>query len=201
MQIKNKLIYGFLFIVCIGFSMNTNRVYAQDVRREAIKYQNLLALIDRFYVDSVSVSKLTEDAIVKVLSQLDPHSVYISKDEVKEMNEPLQGSFSGVGIQFNILRDTLLVVATIPGGPSEKVGIHAGDRIIKIDDELVAGIGLKNMGVRKRLRGDAGSIVSISIKRKNKTNLIEYMITRDKIPIHSLDAAYMINPTTAYVKA
>lgn len=200
MQIKNKFIFSLLLVVCLSTFLKSNLVYGQDVRREAIKYQNLLALIDRFYVDSVSVSKLTEDAIIKVLSELDPHSVYVSKDEVKEMNEPLQGSFSGVGIQFNILRDTLMVVATIPGGPSEKVGVSAGDRIITIDDEMVAGVGLKNMGVRKRLRGEAGSIVNISIKRRNKSELIDYVITRDKIPIYSLDASYMLNEKTGYVK-
>ncbi|MGQ1909759.1 S41 family peptidase [Marinifilum sp. RC60d5] len=185
------------FFIVFGYSGMVN---AQSVKHQAVKYQNLLALIDAFYVDTVNVEKLTEDAIVKVLAELDPHSIYISKDEIKEMNEPLQGSFSGIGVQFNILRDTLMVVATIPGGPSEKVGVRAGDRIIKIDNENVASIGMKNTDVHKRLRGEKGSIVSIEVKRKNEPELIEFIITRDKIPIHSLDAAYMLNKDVGYIK-
>ncbi len=174
--------------------------HPQKVKKQAVKYQNLLALIDAFYVDTVNMEKITEDAIVKALADLDPHSVYISKKELKDMNEPLQGSFSGVGIQFNILRDTLMVVATIPGGPSEKVGVRAGDRIVKIDDENVAGIGLKNSDVRKKLRGEKGSVVTVVIKRRNEKELLDFTIVRDKIPIHSLDAAYMLNKDVGYIK-
>jgi carboxyl-terminal processing protease len=173
---------------------------AQTVKHQAIKYQNLLALIDAFYVDTVNLEKLTEDAVIKVLADLDPHSVYISKDEIKEMNEPLQGSFSGIGIQFNILRDTLMVVGTVPGGPSEKVGVRAGDRIVKIDDENVAAVGLKNTGVFKKLRGEKGTLVTILVKRKGEKELLEFMITRDKIPIYSRDAAYMITKDIGYIK-
>ncbi len=174
--------------------------HPQKVKKQAVKYQNLLALIDAFYVDTVNMEKITEDAIVKALADLDPHSVYISKKELKDMNEPLQGSFSGVGIQFNILRDTLMVVATIPGGPSEKVGVRAGDRIVKIDDGNVAGIGLKNSDVRKKLRGEKGSVVTVVIKRRNEKELLDFTIVRDKIPIHSLDAAYMLNKDVGYIK-
>jgi len=184
----------FTFLLCIGTAK------AQIVKNQAIKYQNLLVLIDAFYVDTVNIEHLTEDAIVKVLADLDPHSIYISKDEIKEMNEPLQGSFSGIGIQFNILRDTLMVVATIPGGPSEKVGIRAGDRIVKIGEENVAGTGLKNMGVRKRLRGEKGTVVTVYVKRKFEKELLEFIITRDKIPIHSLDAAYLLTDNIGYIK-
>ena len=173
---------------------------AQPVKNQAIKYQNLLALIDAFYVDTVNLERLTEDAVVKVLAELDPHSIYISKDEIEEMNEGLLGSFSGIGIQFNILRDTLMVVATIPGGPSEKVGLRAGDRILKIDEENVAAVGLNNNGVRKRLRGDKGTIVDLVVKRKREKELLEFVITRDAIPIHSLDAAYMIDNKIGYIK-
>ncbi|RUT79623.1 S41 family peptidase [Ancylomarina longa] len=184
----------FTSLLCVGTAK------AQSVKNQAIKYQNLLALIDAFYVDTVNVEHLTEDAIVKVLADLDPHSIYISKDEIKEMNEPLQGSFSGIGIQFNILRDTLMVVATIPGGPSEKVGLRAGDRIVKIGEENVAGTGLKNMGVRKRLRGEKGTVVTIYVKRKSEKELLEFIITRDNIPIHSLDAAYLLTKNIGYIK-
>ncbi|MDE5422742.1 S41 family peptidase [Ancylomarina sp. DW003] len=192
----SKTVFTFLFFILIGFS----QVQAQDVRDQTIKYQNLIALVDAFYVDSVSLEKLTEDAIIKVLAELDPHSVYISKDEVKAMNEPLQGSFSGVGIQFNILRDTLMVVATIPGGPSEKAGLRASDRIIKIDEEMVAGVGMKNTDVFKKLRGDKGTKVNLAIQRKGEKELLDFLIIRDDIPIYSLDASYMINKHVGYIK-
>ena len=192
----SKSVFTFLLFTFIGFS----QVEAQEVRDQTIKYQNLIALVDAFYVDSVSLEKLTEDAIIKVLAELDPHSVYISKDEVKAMNEPLQGSFSGVGIQFNILRDTLMVVATIPGGPSEKAGLRASDRILKIDNELVAGVGLENTGVFKKLRGDKGTEVKLSIQRKGEKELLDFLIIRDDIPIYSLDASYMINKNVGYIK-
>ena len=192
----SKSVFTFLLFTFIGFS----QIQAQGVRDQTIKYQNLIALVDAFYVDSVSLEKLTEDAIVKVLAELDPHSVYIGKDEVKAMNEPLQGSFSGVGIQFNILRDTLMVVATIPGGPSEKAGLRASDRIIKIDSEMVAGVGMKNTDVFKKLRGDKGTKVNLFIKRKGEKELLDFLIVRDDIPIYSLDASYMINKNVGYIK-
>ena len=185
----SKTAFAFILFFVLGFS----QTQAQEIRDQTIKYQNLIALVDAFYVDSVSLEKLTEDAIIKVLAELDPHSVYISKDEVKAMNEPLQGSFSGVGIQFNILRDTLMVVATIPGGPSEKAGLRSSDRIIKIDDEMVEGVGMKNTDVFKKLRGDKGTKVNLAIQRKGEKELLDFLIIRDDIPIFSLDASYMIN--------
>jgi carboxyl-terminal processing protease len=194
-KLRNGFVVSMLFVLALCSAVN-----AQTVKTQAIKYQNLLALIDAFYVDTVNLEKLTEDAVIKVLADLDPHSIYISKDEIKEMNEPLQGSFSGIGIQFNILRDTLMVVATIPGGPSEKVGLRAGDRIIKIDDKDVAAVGLTNTQVRKYLRGDKGTLVNIFVKRKREKEILEFVITRDKIPIHSLDAAYMMNKNVGYIK-
>ncbi len=193
---RKGIIIVFMMLLFIGVQAQ----HPQKVKRQAVKYQNLLALIDAFYVDTVNMEKLTEDAIVKALADLDPHSVYISKKELKDMNEPLQGSFSGVGIQFNILRDTLMIVATIPGGPSEKAGMRAGDRIVKIDDENVAGIGLKNNDVRKKLRGEKGSVVTVVVKRRKEKELLDFTIIRDKIPIHSLDAAYMLNKETGYIK-
>ena len=133
-------------------------VQAQDVQTNMLKYGRLLQLIKSNYVDTTNIDDLTEKAIVKVLAELDPHSVYISKEEVEKMNEPLQGSFEGIGISFNILKDTLLVVTTIPGGPSEKVGLQAGDRIVEVDGENVAGVGLENSDVFKMLRGDKGTV-------------------------------------------
>lgn len=175
-------------------------VKAQDVQNNAIKFGRLLRLVDSYYVDSTNVNDLTEKAIVEVLRNLDPHSVYISREEVEKMNEPLQGNFEGVGISFNVFRDTLMVVNTIPGGPSEKVGMRAGDRIVNVDGKNIAGIGLKNTDVYDLLRGKKGTKVELKIRRKGEANLLDFTVIRDKIPINSLDASYMINANTGYIK-
>lgn len=169
-----------------------------QVREQSIKYQRLMALIDAFYVDTVNLQKLTEDAIVKVLAELDPHSVYISKEEVEEMNEPLEGGFYGIGIQFNILRDTLMVVSVVSGGPSEKVGLLAGDRIVAVDGKNIAGKKISNKDVRNYLKGEKGTTVQITVLRDKE--LMDFKIIRDKIPIYSIDAAYMLDKTTGYIK-
>jgi carboxyl-terminal processing protease len=151
-------------------------------------------------VDSINVDDLIDEAIIGVLKNLDPHSVYISKEDVKAMNEPLEGNFEGIGIEFNILNDTLMVVNPIPGGPSERVGIIAGDRIILVDGKNIAGVGLKNNDVLKILRGDKGTKVFVQVLRKGSNEKLEFTITRDKIPIHSLDAAYMVDSRIGYIK-
>jgi carboxyl-terminal processing protease len=173
---------------------------AQSFDPQAYKFTRMLNLIDNFYVDTVNKSDLVEDAIVAMLKELDPHSVYISEDEVKRMNEGLQGNFEGIGVQFNILNDTLMVVSPIPGGPSEKLGIRAGDRIVMIDGDTVAGVGLQNSTVIKLLRGDKGTMVQVQIVRQGEDELLEFDIIRDKIPIYSLDAAYMIDKEIGYIK-
>ena len=179
-----------------------NRTIAQNrenqVREQSIKYQRLMAYIDAFYVDTVNLQKLTEDAIIKALSDLDPHSVYITKEEVDEMNEPLEGGFFGIGIQFTILRDTLAVVAIVPGGPSEKAGLMAGDRIVSVDGENIAGKKLSNTEVRKRLKGEEGTIVKVGVLRGHEN--MDFRIIRGKIPIYSIDATYMLDKTTGYIK-
>lgn len=185
-----------LFTLLIPFSF----AHAQGVQSQATKFNWLLRTIDSYYVDSVNLKKLTESAMVKVLSELDPHSVYISEDEVAQMNEPLQGSFEGIGISFNIFHDTLLVLQTIPGGPSEKVGILAGDRIIYVGDELIAGKGITNQDVFKWLKGEKGTLVKVKILRKGEKGLLEFDIIRDKIPLFSLDASYMLDDKTGYIK-
>ena len=157
-----------------------------------------MALIDAFYVDTVNLPKLTEEAIVKVLSDLDPHSVYITKEEVEEMNEPLEGGFFGIGIQFTIYQDTLMVVSVVPGGPSEKVGLLAGDRIVSVDGENIAGVKLTNTQVRKRLKGEKGTVVQVSVVRGSEP--MDFRIVRGMIPLHSVDAAYMLDKTTGYIK-
>ncbi len=189
---------GFLLLVL--FFAFVSQVHAQDLESNMIKYGRVMQLIQNYYVDTTNINKLTEDAISEVLSELDPHSVYISKEEVEEMNEPLEGSFEGIGISFNILRDTLLVVTTIPGGPSEKVGLMPGDRILYVDNKLIAGTGLKNSDVMTMLRGEKGTRVDLRVLRTNEPGLLDFSIIRDKIPINSLDASYMLDDKTGYVK-
>lgn len=165
-----------------------------------VKLDNLLTIINYAYVDKVNNEKLVEDAIVGMLKELDPHSVYIPEKELKRMNEPLEGNFEGIGIQFNILKDTITVVSPISGGPSEKLGIQAGDKIIYVEDENVAGTGIKNSDVTRLLRGKKGTVVNVKIKRSSEEELIPYAITRDKIPIFSVDASYMASPEIGYIK-
>jgi carboxyl-terminal processing protease len=159
-----------------------------------------LSAIENLYVDTINKNKLVEDAIIALLQKLDPHSDYMTPEEVKDLNEPLQGNFEGIGIQFNMLTDTLYIVQVIPGSPSEKVGIKAGDRVIMVNDSLIAGVGMKTTDIMARLRGPKGSIVHVKIKRGEQTNLIPFKIVRGKIPIYSLDASYMIDRETGYIK-
>jgi carboxyl-terminal processing protease len=173
---------------------------AQILNEQAFKLFKLIDLISSYYVDTVNESKLTEEAIRQVLKELDPHSVYISRDEVKEMNQPLMGDFEGVGIYFNVLNDTIIVISPISGGPSEKVGLRAGDRIVRIDGENVAGIGITTSAVRKKLMGPAGTKVEVDILRRGVKGLLHFTITRDKIPIFSLDASYMPEKNIGYIK-
>ncbi|MCG8475193.1 MAG: S41 family peptidase [Cytophagales bacterium] len=164
------------------------------------KFANILHYINQYYVDTVDTEELVEVAIKEMLLKLDPHSVYIPAKEA-ELNKPqLTGSFSGIGIEFNILKDTIYVVNALSGGPSEKLGIRTGDRIVEVDDEMVAGIGITNVGVAERLRGKKGTKVKVEIKRKGSKELLVFNITRDKIPTHSVEAAYMIDKKTGYIK-
>jgi len=172
----------------------------KSVQENQLKFARLLRLVDGYYVDSADVAQLTEDAIVHLLGELDPHSTYISKEEVDKMNEGLKGNFEGIGISFNIYKDTLLVTTTISGGPSEKVGLRAGDRIVEVDGKNIAGIGLKNSDVFEMLRGEKGTEVNLKIFRRSEPELLEFKIIRDKIPIFSLDASYMLNNETGYIK-
>lgn len=164
------------------------------------KFDEVLMYINRMYVDDVNDEQLTDAAIIALLEKLDPHSVYISKEEVDEANSSINGSFVGIGIRFQILKDTLMVVATIPGGPSEKLGILPGDKIVKIENETVAGVGLKNAQVRERLLGELGTKVKVEIVRKTAKKSMDFVITRDNIPINSVDAYYMVTPEIGYIK-
>lgn len=190
-----------IFLIILLITIPVVHVSSQEtVQQNQLKFGRLLRLIDSYYVDSTNIDELTEKAIVNVLSELDPHSVYMSKDEVEKMNEPLVGNFEGIGISFNIFKDTLLVTTTISGGPSEKVGLLAGDRIVEVDNKNIAGIGLKNSDVFKMLRGDKGTTVNLKVHRKNYPGLLDFTIVRDKIPINSLDASFMLNETTGLIK-
>lgn len=169
-------------------------------KQETQKFDEVLTYISKLYVDDVNKDELTEAAIVGMLEKLDPHSTYISREEVNSANERINGSFVGIGIRFQILKDTLIVVATIPGGPSEKLGIRAGDKITKIEGKQVAGIGLKTADVRDKLMGDLGTKVRVEIQRKASKKPLDYIITRASIPVNSVDCAYMVTPETGYIK-
>jgi carboxyl-terminal processing protease len=187
-------------ILVIIFLIIRLPAFTQVLSDESLKFSQVLNWVDKYYVDSVNKSELVENAIIEMLRTLDPHSTYLTKEEVLQMSEPLQGNFEGIGISFNILNDTIIVVSPIPGGPSEKVGIQAGDRIVKIEGKNVAGIGIRTTDVFDKLRGTKGTEVTVSIKRRTIPDLLDFTITRDKIPIFSLDAAYMINDRIGYIK-
>lgn len=191
-----------LFSATVAFSqdfyLNHDQKYSPASTDQ--KFSSVMNLIRNFYVDTVDEPKLVETAIREMLKNLDPHSVYMSKKELQEANEPLMGNFEGIGVQFNILNDTIVVVAPTPGGPSEKLGIMAGDKIVKIDDEDATGKKITNNYVFKHLRGEKGTKVKVTIFRRGKKALIDYTITRDKIPLNSIDATYMAAPGVGYIK-
>lgn len=157
-------------------------------------------IVESFYVDSINSDSVAEEAIRAMLRTLDPHSQYSDQEETRELTEPLQGNFSGIGIQFNMLNDTLYVIQTVAGGPSEKVGILAGDRILSANDTMISGVGRKNADVIKTLRGEKGSKVNVRVLRKGQPEPIDFRIIRDDIPIYSVDASYMAAPGVGYVK-
>lgn len=166
------------------------------------KLQYAEQAISKLYVDSVDQDKLVEDAIEGMLKNLDPHSSYTNAKETKELNEPLEGSFSGIGISFNMATDTLYIIETISGGPSERVGILPGDRIIKVNDTVIAGVKMLNSDIMRRLRGPKGTDVDVKILRyeSGTPDTIDFRITRDNIPIYSVDAAYIVEPGIGYIR-
>ena len=156
--------------------------------------------ITNLYVDSVDEKKLVEDGIRGMIEKLDPHSSYSTAKETKQMNEPLQGSFEGIGVQFNMVQDTLLVIQPIVNGPSERVGILAGDRIVSVNDTAIAGVKMSKEDIMKRLRGIKGSKVKLGIVRRGIAGTLKFTVIRDKIPVKTLDAAYMIRPQVGYIR-
>lgn len=193
-------------LIALLLSISSTFLYSQspllepDFRQSAEKFTALLYHLDQNYVDSINTDELVEKAIVKILAELDPHSVYISAKDVQKANEGLEGNFEGIGIQFNILKDTITVVSPISGGPSEKLGIQAGDKIVSIEGENVAGVGITNSDVAAKLRGDKDTKVSVAIKRRGAKGPLDFEIVRDEIPIFSLDAAYMATENVGYIK-
>jgi len=183
--------------VFVGMKLQT-AMSDDKVSDQVRKFSEVLNLTNRYYVDNVDTQKLTESAIKGMLEELDPHSIYISSDQLKRVNEEFQGSFEGIGVEFDVINDTLTVVSPISGGPSEKLGILAGDKIVKIDDE--SAIKITREDVPKKLRGQKGTKVKLAIVRNGMKDLLEFTVTRDKIPLYSVDASFMINKEVGYVK-
>lgn len=191
----------FSVALIISLLLSAN-VFAQvDNARETIqKFSTALQLIEFAYVDSTDPPKLVEKAIIAMLKDLDPHSAYISRDDVQKVNEPLEAEFEGIGVTFQLFNDTILVISPVPGGPSDKLGILAGDKILKINGEDAFGPKVNNEYVMDRLRGKKGTSVDVSILRSGRDNLLEFTIIRDKIPLNSIDATYMVAPQIGYIK-
>ncbi|MBQ2002403.1 MAG: S41 family peptidase [Bacteroidaceae bacterium] len=156
--------------------------------------------ITNLYVDTLNESKLVEDAINGMLKELDPHSIYTPAKEVQKLTEPLQGSFEGIGVQYNMINDTLLVIQPVTNGPSEKKGIIAGDRIVLVDDTTIAGVKMTREEIMRRLRGPKGSKVKLGIIRQGVDGIQDFIVERDKIPVHTIDASYMIEPNIGYIR-
>ena len=182
-----------LLTACASFPV----AYGQSPAR---KLQLAEYAIANMYVDSVDEESVVEEAIRAMLAELDPHSTYSTPEEVRKLNEPLQGNFEGIGVQFQMIEDTLLVIQPVGGGPSEKVGIVAGDRIVTVNDTLIAGVGMSTDEIMSRLRGPKGTVVRLGVVRRGIDGLLYFDVRRDKIPILSLDAAYIIQPHTGYIR-
>lgn len=186
-------------LLTFGCLLSSNLLFSQS-NQATRKLQMAEFAISRLYVDEVNENKLVEKAITSMLEELDPHSTYTNAEEAKKMNEPLQGGFEGIGVQFQMMEDTLLVVQPVSGGPSEKVGILAGDRITAVEDTLIAGVKMSTEEIMSRLRGPKGSVVNLTIIRRGVNEPLIFKVKRDKIPIFSLDASYMIAPNTGYIR-
>lgn len=199
-MLKTKIKTGLLLFALLCLNPLADAQITTNRNATTEKFNALMGYISQFYVDSVAEEELVEGAIITMLEQLDPHSIYIPKKEVEEMNAPLKGNFDGVGIRYQVMKDTIMVVNPIPGGPSEKVGIRAGDKIIAIDGKVVAGVGIRNIQIQEKLRGPKGTKVSVEIVRNGEKENLNFTISRDKIPIYSIDAAYMAAPEIGYIK-
>ena len=190
------IIYSLILIVGVYLG----KYYIIPTEQEERKTDSIIRLIEENYVDGFDVEKHEEDILKSIMKELDPHSIYIPKKEQTYLEEDMQGSFSGVGIEFNIIKDSLVVVAPIYGGPSEKLGILSGDRIVEVDGKNIASVGIINKDVIEKLRGEKGSEVDIKIYRKGNKDLLDYTIERGDIPTYSVDASFMIDDEIGYIK-
>lgn len=197
-----KMKYLAAAVICAAATFGISAQYSRNnsASRQQQKLLMVENIVNNLYVDNVDEEKIVENAVRGILENLDPHSSYSTKEETTSSQETMQGSFSGIGIQFNMQKDTLYVVQTIAGGPSEKVGILPGDRFIAVDDSIIAGRKLKNTDIMKRLRGPKGTKVNIKVKRGSNAELLEFRITRDDIPLNSIDAVYMADGKTGYIR-
>ena len=204
-SIKNLFLLFFTLIlgIYIGNNLSVQNQYIQNINRfpgQLPKLVELLNYLEFNYVDSINLDSLQEEVIAYTLESLDPHSSYIPLEELQNITESMQGNFEGIGVQFQIIQDTIVVISPISGGPSQKKGIQAGDKIVKVDSMNVAGVGFTNKDVLKTLKGDKGTQVLLFVKRKNVDRLLEFNIIRDKIPITSVDVYYMVNDEIGYIK-
>lgn len=190
-----------LLLAGTSWSFAQSRQNESDIDVTQIRKLQMAQLaVTQLYVDSVNQKKLVEDAIKGMLDKLDPHSSYSNPEETKKMNEPLEGNFEGIGVQFNILTDTLVVVQTIKKGPSEKVGILNGDRIVSVDGRAIAGVKMPQDSIVKLLRGPKGTKVRLGVVRRGAAGVLYFVVTRDKIPMNTVEATYMIAPEVGYIR-
>jgi carboxyl-terminal processing protease len=209
---KNTAVYlpiAFAIVLIIGIFVGKNinsgltldqALMPSNTNSQYNKLADIINYIEKDYVDPIDREKLTSKAVKSIIDELDPHTSYISQEEFNAVNDPLLGSFDGIGVQFNVLDDTIAIVQVIPGGPSEKSGIMAGDRITMVNDSLIAGVGITNNGAIRLLKGPRGTNVKVSVFRRGFPGLIDFDIIRNIIPTYSLDVAYMINDSIGYMK-
>ncbi|HOY50315.1 MAG TPA: S41 family peptidase [Prolixibacteraceae bacterium] len=207
MNKRNPVFYPLILAVTLALGVligsSFHRRPLSPVSRDSApgnKLNHIIELIESAYVDTINTAEIVENSIPALLENLDPHTTYIPAREMQGVEEEMQGNFSGIGVQFSIQEDTIMIVDVISGGPSSKLGILAGDRIVEVNDTLVAGTGIKNEEVLKLLRGKKGTHVKVTIQRKGFRNNLEFDITRGEIPIYSVDVSYMIDDHTGFIK-
>lgn len=186
--------------ILIGATMVDNKTTTSSVFNSVLKFREILTYIEKDYVDPIDTDELVEEAIRDMLEKLDPHTIYIPAEDRELTKSELEGGFDGIGIEFSIIRDTITVVAPLSGGPSEELGLKTGDKIVEVDDDNVAGIGITNRDVFKRLRGPKGSEVKVGVKRRYVDEILVFNIVRDKIPQRSVDVSYMVDNEIGYLK-
>lgn len=188
-------------LLAIAFGIAAAHAQTKEQETAAVRKLGIAQYaISHLYVDTVDLNSITEGAIKGMLSKLDPHSTYTNASETKSLNEPLEGNFEGIGVQFNMIDDTLVVIQTVDKGPSQKAGIMAGDRIVRVNDTIIAGVKMAQTLIMKKLRGKKGTTVHLGIRRTGVAEEINFDVVRDKIPLHTLDAAYMIEPQVGYIR-